>query len=114
MPSVPFRRRFAWYYRLVLWAVALPLGLVITARASYSFGLITKDDVLSMFVNHGAGRYTRLASATVAWAVVTALILEVLTLLSSAFVARREQRRARTGGPAEGRDVTSGTNTMAR
>jgi hypothetical protein len=114
MPSVPFRRRFPWYYQLVLWVIALPLGLVITAWAAYTFGLVTKDDVLAMFINQGAGRYTRVAQATVVWAVVTVLVLEVLTLLSSAFVVRRERRRARTRRPAEPRDVGSDEGTMVR
>ena len=55
------RSKVHWYWRLLAWIVAVPLGFVITAWPAYEFGFIKKDDVLDIFVGTGTGRYVRLA-----------------------------------------------------
>ena len=58
------RAKVSWYWRLLAWIVAVPLGFVITAWPAYEFGFIKKDDVLDIFVGTGIGRYVRLGIVT--------------------------------------------------
>jgi hypothetical protein len=78
---------------LLAWVVAVPLGFVIAAWPSYQFGLISKDDVLDIFVGSGADRYLRLAAVTAIWAVVTALLVQLFVEGGRWWAARRRARR---------------------
>jgi len=93
----PQRKRVAWYWRLLAWVVAVPLGFVVTAWPAYELGFIKKDDVLDIFVGTGSGRYVRLAIATAVWALVTALLVQLFVEGGRAWAARR---RARAAAPA--------------
>jgi hypothetical protein len=86
------KRRVAWYWRLLAWIVAVPLGFVITAWPAYELGFIKKDDVLDIFVGTGIGRYVRLAIGTAVWALVTALLVQLFVEGGRAWVARRKAR----------------------
>ncbi len=86
------RSKVSWYWRLLAWIVAVPLGFVITAWPAYELGFIEKDDVLDIFVGTGSGRYVRLAIATAVWALVTALLVQLLVEGGRAWAARRKAR----------------------
>jgi hypothetical protein len=86
------RRRVRWYWRILAWIAAIPIGFVITVWPAYEFGLIRKDDVLDVFVGSGAGRYTRLAIVTVLWALVTALLVQLFVEGGRWWAARRRER----------------------
>jgi hypothetical protein len=92
-PPPAAKRRAAWYWRLLAWIVAVPLGFVIAVWPSYEFGLISKDDVLDIFVGSGADRYLRLAAVTAIWAVVTALLVQLFVEGGRWLAARRRARR---------------------
>ena len=96
-----------WYWRIVAWIVAVPLGFALTAWPTYEFGLIRKDDVLDVFVGSGADRYTRLAVVTLLWALVTAVLVQVF-VEGGRIWADRRRRRQSTGGvaPARGARAT--------
>jgi hypothetical protein len=98
------RQRVRWYWRLLAWLVAVPLGFVLTAWPAYEFGLIRKDDVLDVFVGSGTERYTRLAIVTLIWALVTAVLVQVFIEGGRWWAARRRQRRA--AGPVRGASAT--------
>jgi hypothetical protein len=83
----------AWYWRLLAWIVAIPLGFVLAVLPSYEFGLISKDDVLDVFVGSGADRYARLALVTVIWAVVTALLVQIFVEGGRWWAHRRRSTR---------------------
>jgi hypothetical protein len=87
------RRRVHWYWRVVAWLVAVPLGFVITAWPAYEFSLIKKDDVLDVFVGSGTGRYTRLAIGTLVWALVTALLVQLFIEGGRLWADRRRRER---------------------
>jgi hypothetical protein len=87
------RRRVHWYWRIVAWVVAVPLGFLITAWPAYEFNLIRKDDVLDVFVGSGTGRYTRLAVGTLVWALVTALLVQLFVEGGRLWADRRRRRR---------------------
>jgi len=93
----PQSKRVSWYWRLLAWVVAVPLGFVITAWPAYELGFIKKDDVLDIFVGTGSGRYVRLAIATAVWALITALLVQLFVEGGRAWAARR---RSRTAVPA--------------
>jgi len=87
-------RRSHWYWRLLAWVIALPLGLLITAWPAYQLDLINKDDLLDVFVGEGSGRYTTLAVLTLVWALVTAVLVQVL-IEGGRWWSRRRQARGR-------------------
>jgi len=93
------RRSVHWYWRVLAWVVALPLGFVLTAYPVYKLGLVGKNDVLDIFVGSGTGRYTRLAIATAIWALVTALLVQ-LFVEGGRWLARRRRARHTTRGVA--------------
>jgi hypothetical protein len=88
------KRKVAWYWRLVAWVAAVPLGFVITAWPAYQLGLIKKNDVLDIFVGTGTSRYVRLAIGTAVWALVTALLVQLFVEGGRAWAARRRARVA--------------------
>jgi hypothetical protein len=90
----PPRRRVKWYWRVVAWIVAVPLGFVLTAWPAYEFGLIRKDDVLDVFVGSGTDRYARLAIVTLLWALVTAILVQLFVEGGRIWADRRRRRRA--------------------
>jgi hypothetical protein len=84
---------------LAAWVVAVPVAFVVTALPAYEFGLIRKDDVLDVFVGSGTGRYTRLAVFTVIWALVTAVIVQLLVEGGRWWSRRRRAAGRRTPTP---------------
>ena len=86
------KAKVAWYWRLIAWVVAVPLGFVITAWPAYELGFIKKDDVLDIFVGTGINRYLRLAIGTAVWALVTALLVQLFVEGGRAWAARRRAK----------------------
>jgi hypothetical protein len=98
-PAPAPRTRAQWYWRLAAWVVAVPVAFVLTALPAYEFGLIRKDDVLDVFVGSGTGRYTRLAVFTLIWALVTAVLVQLLVEGGRWWSRRRRGARRRTPAP---------------
>ena len=73
---------------MVAWLVAVPISFAITAAPTYWLGLITKTDLLNIFVETGSSRYTRLIVFTAAWALLMTIIV---SLLMAAFRGRPSQ-----------------------
>jgi hypothetical protein len=98
----PDRRRVHWYWRLLAWIVAVPMGFVIAVVPSYEFGVISKDDVLDVFVGSGTDRYVRLGVVTLIWAVVTAILVQLFVEVGRIWAARRRRHREAAGGGRRG------------
>jgi len=96
-PAPAKRSRVHWYWRILAWIVAVPLGFLVTAWPAYKFGFIKKDDLLDIFVGTGIGRYVRLAIVTLVWAVVTALLVQLFVEGGRARANRRRRTRAAAG-----------------
>jgi len=96
------RARVRWWWRLLAWVVAVPLGLVITAISAYDLGWIKKNDLLDVFIGSGTGRYTHLAVGTVVWALVTALLVQLFVEGGRWVADRRRAARPEGGEPAAG------------
>jgi len=88
------RTKVHWYWRVVAWIVAVPLGFLLTAWPAYQFGFIEKTDLLDIFVGTGIGRYVRLGIVTLVWAVVTALLVQLFVEGGRVRAKRRRQARA--------------------
>ena len=80
------------YWRVLAWIVAVPLGLVLTGWPALHFDLLKKDDLLDVFVGEGMGRYARLLVFAAAWALVTALLVQLFVEGGRVLTARRAQR----------------------
>jgi hypothetical protein len=81
--------RVAWYWRLLAWALAAPIGFVIAAVPAYWLQLVRKGDVLDVFVGSGLARYGRLAGFVVAWAFVMTVLVQVFVGIASRHGRRR-------------------------
>jgi hypothetical protein len=90
------RAKVHWYWRVLAWIVAVPLAFVVTGWPAYKLGFIKKDDLLDIFVGTGTGRYVRLAIVTLVWAVVTALLVQLLVEGGRVWANRRRRSRAAT------------------
>jgi hypothetical protein len=88
------RSKVHWYWRVLAWIVAVPVAFVVTAWPAYKLGFIKKDDLLDIFVGTGIGRYVRLGIVTLVWAVVTALLVQLLVEGGRARANRRRRSRA--------------------
>ena len=86
------RRRVHWYWRLLAWIVAVPLGFVIAVVPSYELGFISKDDVFDAFFGSGTDRYVRLGLVTLIWAVVTAVLVQLFVEVGRAMASRRRRQ----------------------
>ena len=102
------RRRVAWYWRLLAWIVAVPLGFVLAVVPSYELGFISKDDVLDVFVGSGTDRYVRLGVVTLIWAVVTAVLVQLFVEVGRWLASRRRRHAtACRGGDSQVPAVSS-------
>jgi hypothetical protein len=99
-PARAPRRRVKWYWRVVAWVAAVPLGFALTVWPAYEFGLIRKDDVLDVFVGSGTDRYTRLVIVTLLWALVTAILVQLFVEGGRIWADRRRRRREASPGVA--------------
>jgi hypothetical protein len=90
------RTKVHWYWRALAWIVAVPVAFLLTAWPAYKFKFIKKDDLLDIFVGSGIGRYVRLGIVTLVWAVVTALLVQLLVEGGRARANRRRARAAAT------------------
>jgi hypothetical protein len=94
-------RRVAWYWRLVAWVIAVPLGFVVAVVPSYASGLVTRNDVLDVFVGSGTDRYTRLALVAGLWVVATATLVHIF-IEGGRWRASRRLARRQASGPHDG------------
>jgi hypothetical protein len=94
------RSKVHWYWRVLAWIVAVPVGFLLTAWPAYKFGFIKKDDLLDIFVGTGIGRYLRLAIVTLVWAVVTALLVQLFVEGGRAWYNRRRARSSSVSASA--------------
>lgn len=63
---------------VLAWPLAIPLGLVITAWPANHFRLLTKADLLDLFITNGVARYTRVAVFVATWAFVMTVIVSLI------------------------------------
>jgi hypothetical protein len=70
----------AWPFRLIAWVVALPVGLVAVIVPARRFGFLSGQRLLDVLVGTGYGRYWRVLVIAPAWALVTAVLVQLILL----------------------------------
>jgi hypothetical protein len=76
-------------WRILSWVLAVTLSLAVIAPIAYWTGLVTKSDVLNVFVGTGAGRYTRLAAFVTVWALVMTVLVTLFARIGRGVAQRR-------------------------
>lgn len=92
---------------MIAWLVAVPVGLIVVVAPARKFGFLSGQRLLDVLVGTGYGRYWRVLAIAPAWALVTAILVQLM------LVGMRklgDRRRAVVGqrGPSE---VDPGTNS---
>ena len=76
-------------WRILSWVLAIMLSLAVVAPIAYWTGLVTKSDVLNVFVGTGAGRYTRPAAFVTLWALVMTVVVTLFARIGRGVAQRR-------------------------
>ena len=71
-------RRPAWPFRLIAWLVALPIGLIAVVVPARRFGFLSGQRLLDVLVGTGWTRYWRVLVIAPAWALVTAVLVQLI------------------------------------
>jgi hypothetical protein len=82
--------------RILGWVLAAMLSLAVVAPIAYWTGLVTKSDVLNVFVGTGAGRYTRPAAFVAVWALVMTVLVTLFARIGRGASERRRLSAARS------------------
>jgi hypothetical protein len=88
----PRDRELAWYWRLLAWMLALPIGFASAALPAYWLRLIRGNDILDLLVGSGLGRYTRLGELLACWAFANVVVVHLLIAAASRHAGRRVRR----------------------
>jgi hypothetical protein len=78
-------------WRAVAWAVALPLGLVVTIWLGRITDWLSGDHLVDIFTGTGFTRYIRIVAIAPVWALFTALFLTLLLEGGQALARRRAE-----------------------
>ena len=92
-PSAASRGYLRRGWRIMLWPVPVVVSFAIVAPVMWWSGLVTKNDLLDVFVGTGTSRYSHLAIFVGVWA----LVMTVLVTLF-ARIGRPPTNGSRTNG----------------
>lgn len=102
--AVPQTETVALPLRVLAWAVALPLGLVVTLWVARVTGWLSGDRLVDVFTQTGLARYIRVIAIAPVWALFTTLLLTTFLEGGRALARRRaENRSARNSSRRGGR-----------
>jgi hypothetical protein len=82
-----------WYWQLLAWFVAIPFAFGVVVLPSVALGLLTRRDLLDVFVGTGAGRYIRLGLVAFVWAFVAAVVVHASVEIGRLRMTRRRACR---------------------
>jgi hypothetical protein len=88
------RTRLAWPWRILAWVVAIPLGLALVGIPARKAGYLSSQKLLDIVIKRNFDRYVPLAVIVLLWALVTALLVQLLIEGGGWLVRRRQSRRA--------------------
>ena len=80
--------------RILVWVIALPLGLLIVGLPARSAGYLTSQKLLDVIVKHDVGRFVPIVVIVALWALVTALLVTGLVEGGRWWMLRRRERKA--------------------
>jgi hypothetical protein len=87
------RSRLPWPLRVLAWVVAIPLGLVLVGVPARKAGYLSSQKLLDIVIERDLDRYVPLAVIVVLWALVTALLVQLL-IEGGGWLMRRRGRSA--------------------
>jgi hypothetical protein len=76
----------------VIWPSAIIVSFAIVAPAAWWSGLVTRNELLDVFVGTGAGRYTDLAVFVAVWAFAMTLFVTAFSYVGKARTAPPRER----------------------
>ena len=88
------RTALPWPLRLLAWVVAIPLGLALVGIPARKAGYLSSQKLLDIVIERDLDRYLPLAVIVVLWALVTALLVQLLVEGGGWLMRRRQARRA--------------------
>jgi hypothetical protein len=100
--AVPDERTVALPLRILVWAIALPLGLIATLWMARITGWLSGDRLVDVFTETGNTRYLRVIAIAPVWALFTTLFLTLFVEGGRALARRRAEKRADAGDAARG------------
>jgi hypothetical protein len=89
------REALPLWLRILVWVVALPLGLVIVGVPAREAGYLTSQKLLDVIVKHDLDRFVPIVVIVALWALVTALLVTVLVEGGRWWMLRRRARKER-------------------
>jgi hypothetical protein len=93
-PKAKTRTRLPWPLRLLAWIVAIPVGLALVGYPARKAGYLSSQKLLDIVIKRNFDRYVPLAVIVVLWALVTALLVQLLVEGGGWLMRRRQSRRA--------------------
>jgi len=97
----------AWPFRVIAWLVAVPIGLIVVVVPARKAGFLSGQRLLDVLVGTGWNRYWRVLAIAPAWALVTAVLVQLMLL---GMRKLGDRRRAIRGGREPGA-ADPGTNS---
>lgn len=109
----PDPRHVAWPFRLIAWLIAVPVGLIVVVAPARKFGFLSGQRLLDVLVGTGYSRYWRVLVIAPAWALVTAVIVQLILV---GVRKLGDRRRAVVGqrGPSEAEPGTNSSRAARR
>ncbi|MGQ0805312.1 MAG: hypothetical protein ACT4PI_15790 [Actinomycetota bacterium] len=102
----PDPRHVAWPFRMIAWLIAVPVGLILVVGPARKFGFLSGQRLLDVLVGTGYGRYWRVLAIAPAWALVTAVLVQLMLVGMRKLGDRRRavvgQREASDAAPEPG------------
>ena len=92
----PRRARAPWWLRVVAWVVAVPLGLALVGIPARKLGYLDSQKLLDVLIGKSTDRYVPLVVIVPLWALVTALLVQLIVEGGGWALRRRRARRAPT------------------
>ena len=94
-------RKVLWPFRVLVWLIALPLGLLIVVVPARRLGFLSGQRLLDVVVGTGWSRYWRVLVIAPAWALATTLLVQLMFFGLRKLADRRQAIRAEREGRAE-------------
>ena len=92
----PHRTRAPWWLRVVAWVIAVPLGLALVGLPARNLGYLDSQKLLDVLIGKGTDRYLPLVVIVLLWALVTALLVQLIIEGGAWLLRRRRTGRATT------------------
>jgi hypothetical protein len=89
------REALPLWLRILVWVIALPLGLVIVGVPARQAGYLTSQKLLDVIVKHDLDRFVPIVVIVALWALVTALLVTALVEGGRWWMLRRRARNER-------------------